>query len=166
MYEYFIRHGSVSNPHSIAISGDDMRTLWNQDKIAIHFPGPGPVDSESIDPADYTTYGEKWAIRTFNELNQLGGYILAYYRTHIDTVKIGIIESGSFDIFTTKWVTRPNRIAKIKTLNFKEKSIEKLTNQEIQSLWERRHRRATLCRWHSAKGDLKRLILKNLPKKS
>jgi len=54
-------------------SDDDIRRLWNKEKIAIHFHGSGPTDSESIDPNDYRTHRERVAINTFRELNRARG---------------------------------------------------------------------------------------------
>jgi hypothetical protein len=49
----------------------DLKRLWEEDRIAIHFPGDtssNERDSESLVPADYEKPDEKGSIRAFAEL--------------------------------------------------------------------------------------------------
>lgn len=97
MKSYFIRHTK-----KIAVSEEDIQKIFEQDKIAIHFPGEEEQDSKSIEPSDYETKNARRAIGSFKELNDNGGYIWAkYYST--DKIKIGEVQPGSFELFPTYW---------------------------------------------------------------
>lgn len=66
---YFIRHTKV------AVSDDVLEDLWDQDKVAIHFPGAGPgPDLTSLDPQHYEGQA-RTAIKNFATLAEKGGYV-------------------------------------------------------------------------------------------
>jgi hypothetical protein len=61
MHAYFVRHTK-----RLLIEDDDLRKLWNEGCIAIHYPteksGLREEDSRSLDPEDY--YGKQGRDRT------------------------------------------------------------------------------------------------------
>ena len=156
MLEYFIRHGSPYTD-SLAVHDSTINELWKDNRIAIHFSGGGKEDSISLNPNDYKLHREIYAIERFRELNDFGGYVMAYYRTKPNQVKIGIIKSNSFDKLERLYSTIDGRIARLKTLKF-DTDIEPQGIGQIEELWSKRPRRRTIVRWKSAKGELKRLI--------
>ena len=156
MLEYFIRHGSPYTD-SLAVHDSTINKLWEENRIAIHFSGGGKEDSTSLNPNDYKLHREIYAIERFRELNDFGGYMMAYYRTKPDHVKIGIIKPKSFKIRKSPYSTIDGRIARLKTLKF-DTDIEPQGIGEIEELWSKRPRQRTIVRWRSAKGELKRLI--------
>ena len=86
MKEFFIRHTK-----KIKVRDEDLKDLWDKDKIAIHFPGEGDEDSKSLNPEDYKKPSEKGAIKCLLELAKDGGYVWAESR--IDkNAKIGFVE--------------------------------------------------------------------------
>ena len=76
MRSYFVRHTK-----RLLIRDEDLRKLWHENCIAIHFPteksGMGQEDSRSLNPEDY--YGEqgrdRTAISRLVELAKDGGYV-------------------------------------------------------------------------------------------
>ena len=76
MRSYFVRHTD-----RLSIRDEDLEELWDQDRIAIHYPtensGMGQEDSRSLDPNDY--YGkrgrDRTAISRLVELAKDGGYV-------------------------------------------------------------------------------------------
>jgi len=160
MKSYFVRHTK-----GMAVIEEAINYLWEQDKIAIHFPFEGESkknveDSTSIDEEDYRKVNAKRAISTFSELNSNGGYIWAEYRNR-KYVKIGKIVPNSFEIYITKW--RPGRFsyerkAKLKTLQIDRKSVKAVSPSRAMSLRAARPRQGTIARWHSVKKRLKCLV--------
>jgi hypothetical protein len=72
MQSYFLRAADVSD-----VDPDTLLELWEQDRIAIHYPGNGAEDLRSLNPGDYATRIEKNAVRTFARLAREGGYVWA-----------------------------------------------------------------------------------------
>ncbi len=72
---YFARH-----TEGILVRRQDLKRLWDEDRIAVHFPGDtsrNERDSSSLDPADYEKRDERGVIRAFAELAEEGGYVWA-----------------------------------------------------------------------------------------
>jgi hypothetical protein len=86
---YFARHTEV-----ILVRRADLERLWEEDRIAIHFPGDtlsNERDSESLNPTDYETPYEKGVIRAFAELAEEGGYVWA--QSYVSkTAKVGYVK--------------------------------------------------------------------------
>src|SRR3712207_5768905 len=76
MRSYFVRH-----TQRLLIRDEDLRKLWDQDRIAIHYPtersGMGQEDSRSLNPENY--YGkqgrDRTAISRLVELAKDGGFV-------------------------------------------------------------------------------------------
>jgi hypothetical protein len=94
--------------------------LWNEDRIAIHYPteksGPQVVDSRSLDPEDY--YGkqgrDRTAISRLVELARDGGYVWAESFVSDDkTAKAGRVEPGTtIELRDARWNFRGQDIPK------------------------------------------------------
>lgn len=56
MKSYFVRHTK-----DLTVRDEDLNRLWDQNEIAIHFPGEGERDTRSFDPQDYTYDSERRA---------------------------------------------------------------------------------------------------------
>ncbi len=91
--------------HNLCIPSEDIRNRWMSDgTIAIHYE-----DNPSWEFSDYKRKGKglKQALKTFNELNEKGGWIIADYsassndhsqlgsKAASDSVLIGEVERGS-----------------------------------------------------------------------
>ncbi len=67
---YFVRH-----TQGVMVRKEDMKRLWEEDCVAVHFPGSTAkyaCDYESLDPSDYEKRDEKGAIGAFRELAEVG----------------------------------------------------------------------------------------------
>lgn len=157
MGSYFIRH-----TNKILVSRNDINKIWDQNKVAIHFPGEGKKDSESIKPTDYKKRSDRRAIKCFVELKENGGYIWAEYYTK-DDVKIGKIKPNSFEIFESTWSRntsnrRKGDKAKLKTLQMENVRIVK--PYEVMSLRAARPPHVTIVRWEAIGKRLEHLVEK------
>ncbi len=153
MESYFIRH---AGKEKLNVVDEAIDYLWEHNKIAIHYPGKGEEDKESINPDDYEDKVAKRAMHVFNELNNNGGYIWAEYRNRRE-VKVGKIVPHSFAIYKTRWASK-ERVAKLKTLQIDKKSVKIIPPHQAISLRAVRPRGGTLSRWPSAKNRLKCLV--------
>ncbi|CAN5168815.1 hypothetical protein BH18ACT10_BH18ACT10_06490 [soil metagenome] len=56
MNSYFVRHTKA-----LRVRDEDLKGLWDDDRIAVHYPDPGvhlaEQDSESTDPEHYERTG-------------------------------------------------------------------------------------------------------------
>lgn len=159
---YFIRH-----TNRLAVSSNDINKIWDQDKIAIHFPGEEKEDSVSIKPTDYKK-SDRMAIECFAELNENGGCIWAEFYTK-DDVKIGKIRPKSFDLFESTWSRSENLDIRrrrkgdkaiLKTLQMERVRIIK--PYELMSLRVTRPRQGTIRRW-KAIGKRLECFVENKP---
>jgi hypothetical protein len=157
MGSYFIRHTS-----KIAVSEDDINKIFDENKIAIHFPGNGADDSESIEPDDriYSKPSDNAAIRCFRKLSQEGGYVWAQYYTKPGKVKIGKVNPQKHEVLFSRWVKTSNGpkrgigdIAKLKAL--KMENVQELRVSEVMAMCAARPRQGTIREWHCIKERLK-----------
>lgn len=148
MYTYFVRH-----TRKFGVIEKALETLWNENKIGIHFPNvsedtpPHVPDSSSINSDDYKTQSDKRAINRFSELNEEGGYIWAEYRNKKE-IKIGKIIPHSFELHETKWLPDEfdyERTAIIKTLQMD--NVRVLKSKDAMFLKACRPIQGTICRW-------------------
>jgi len=167
MESYFIRHTK-----KIAVSKEDIQKIFEQDRIAIHFPGDGEHDSESIEPSDYRNREKPnayKAMRCFKELNDNGGYIWAKYYT-TDKVKIGEVQPKSYEPFRTYWsLERRSRKpgeagyrkigdkAILKTLKIKNVSVLD-PSEAIEVAGGMTPPHVTITRWRKIGNRLERLV--------
>ncbi|MGB9693840.1 MAG: hypothetical protein ACPLYF_03255 [Fervidobacterium sp.] len=163
---YFIRHAE-----KLGVQDDDVKRLWEENKVAIHYPGFMDQENNSLDPEDYkdkkkNNRGAYSAMKVFNELNESGGYIWAEYRTHKDLVKIGRIKRGSAKLFDAKWVQydkppiRRNDGAptKLKSLQMEDCREINLGKGNYWFFIVLRPPFLTICRWRGVGKYLKELV--------
>ena len=156
MKEHFIRHRIGSLGH------ESIRELFEDDILAIHYPGDGPRDSRSCDAKDYKELGAKRAIRAFCSLAKTGGYVWAQY-PGCRQVKIGTVEAGSnVDRLSRRWEAtgwtkkRKDRevgdLAILKALKLTR--VRTISADRLMMLRAVRPRGSTVCEWHKADGRL------------
>jgi hypothetical protein len=152
MNSWFIRH-----TERLGVLDEDVERLWAEDRIAIHFPGTGPTDSESLDQKDYTKRGERTAIRRFVQFAHEGGYVWSQYRTRQEA-KVGFVEPETqIEIRNATWGHyHPGRIAKLKTLQLKRPRI--IGVGEWMSLRVARPRQGTFSPWRKAYAKLESIV--------
>jgi hypothetical protein len=160
---YFVRH-----TQALRVRDEDLKALWKEDRIAVHYPDPGGVlgehDSSSTDPEDYRGTG-KMAMKHFQSLSKSGGYVWAESFVSGDgSAKIGCVKPGTPIQLTTdpqipidaRWDLRgrpddfPKRsnrdLAVLKTLKLsKTKPVERY---EQMGLRAGRPRQGTIKRWN------------------
>jgi hypothetical protein len=146
----------------ISVAEEDINNIYDQDKIAIHFPGDGEEDSESINFADYSKKSDAQAIKCFAELNRTGGYIWAEYYTR-RTVKVGKVKPSSFKIYLSRWSRERERgkhekgsIAKLKTLQMEK--VRRIEPGQAMNLRAVRPQQGTITKWHKARDNIECLI--------
>jgi len=158
MKSYFIRH-----TEKILVPHEEINKLWDENRIAIHFPGKGEKDLESIEIKDYESdRAAKIAIKHFNELKCNGGYIWAEYHTQ-SIIKIGKIKPGSFKYWYTIWSKKCNNperkegdIAILKTLQME--NVKKKEPYEAMSLRAAKPRQGTIREWKNIENKLECLV--------
>jgi hypothetical protein len=94
MRSYFVRHTAV-----LRVRDEDLRRLWHDDRIAVHYPdeasGLGTEDSRSTDTDVYAGKG-KTAMRYLHELQENGGYVWAESFVAEDgAANVGLVEKGT-----------------------------------------------------------------------
>lgn len=168
---YFVRH-----TRGVKVRRSDLERLWEQDRIAIHFPGDTAVkdrDSESLEPSHYKTPHERGAIGAFAELAEYGGYVWAQSYVS-DKIKIGYIRSrvdggGESMERGARWELRgdefPGRedynLATLKTLQMER--VKELPRGAAMHLRAARPRGVAICRWKIVGSRLRDLIDNNNP---
>ena len=152
MNSWFIRH-----TEGLSVLDTDIERLWADDRIAIHFPGSGLTDSESLDQKDYTKRAERTAIRRFVEFAQEGGYVWSQYRTRQEA-KVGFVDPGTrIEITNATWDHhQPGRIAKLKTLRLRR--AKTIGAGEWMSLRVARPRQGTFSPWRKAYAKLESIV--------
>lgn len=154
MGEWFVRH-----TQEICVSDEDLGRIWEDDRIAVHFPGPGwrKKDSVSLNPNDYQEGSERDGIRRFVDLAAEGGYVWADSRVDSNS-KVGKVEPGSrIEFREGTWTYHhPGRPAKMKTIRITK--VRTVPPHEWLNLRAGRPRRGTVSRWPNARGNLEALV--------
>lgn len=144
---YFVRH-----TRTLAAEREDLRTLFDRDRFAIHYPGPGETDLRTIDPSEYPSgSSDRTAMKTLNTLLQNGGYVWAqYYFTPL--VKIGFVEPNTeVEFFDSTWARYESRLgdpAILKAVPMTK--VRTIKSGEQMVLRATRPRQGTISRWPSA----------------
>ncbi len=94
MRSYFVRH-----TERLLVNDDDLRKLWHEDRVAIHYPEEQSKlkeeDNRSLHPADYGGRG-KTAVSRLAELAASGGYVWAESFVSDDkAAKVGFVKPGT-----------------------------------------------------------------------
>jgi hypothetical protein len=97
MRSYFVRH-----TERLLIRDEDLKELWDEDRIVIHYPtgkaGLGQEDSRSLNPEDYNGKQgrDRTAISRLVELARGGGYVWTESFVSEDkTAKAGYVKPGT-----------------------------------------------------------------------
>ena len=148
MKTYFIRHSSA-----LAISKETMNELWEERRIAIHYPVDNSgdferFDSESLEPSDYSG-AAKSNLQRFKDLARNGGYVFAAYRSKPGGI-IGFVDPGSeVKKFRGEWRQKGDAAAREAVLKSIElKNPRKLNAGQAISLTAVQPRQGTFCQWH------------------
>jgi hypothetical protein len=157
---YLIRHTD-----GLDISDKDLKELYEQRKIAIHFPTTnkdknniGTEDIESLNPDEYKKTSYCLAIRRFTELAKNGGYVWVEYRTESDIIIGKIKPNSTIEINKNyKWRKNPDRIAKLKTLQLDKNKLRFIKPDEAMSLKAARPIKCTISPWKKG-NQLRRLF--------
>lgn len=157
MRSYFVRH-----TERLLIRDEDLRKLWDQNRIAIHYPtersGMGQEDSRSLNPEDY--YGkqgrDRTAISRLVELAKDGGFVWTESFVSEDkAAKAGYVEPGTaIKLHDARWDLRgrddePKRKdgdpAVLKTVKLTKVKI--VPRREQVGLRAGRPQQGTISRW-------------------
>lgn len=140
-----------------------LSRMWDERRIAIHFPHPShgelkDADVSSLNPDDYRANGRK-AMRILLEMAEQGGYVCAQYRGR-KSVLFGKVEPfSSVEISHGFWGDRNNltgRNAALKSLRLT--SVIELEESKCVSLLVGRPQQGTLMRWPSIKQRVSDLV--------
>jgi hypothetical protein len=146
MNTYFIRHTA-----GMDIDDETRRYLWNERKIAIHFPwtknGDKAKDSPSLNPDDYQR-SDKRAIRALLNLAESGGYVCAQHFPRPECMLGFVTPNTKIELYRGKWGDRnnmPGRPAVLKTLQLTKVKLVKPLDYAV--LLVGRPRQGTIMRW-------------------
>lgn len=157
MNTYFARH-----TYSLDIDENTRRRLWNERRIAIHYPwdnsGNKERDSRSIHPEDYAG-GAKRAVRALVTLSHDGGYVCTQHHLYEDCL-VGMVKPRTkIEVITGRWGQLNNmegRPAVLKTLRLmKAKAIKPLDHTVVMV---GRPRQGTIMRWRIAGDAIANLV--------
>lgn len=151
MHPYFIRH-----TESLLVSDEDLKRLWDEKKIAIHYPGDigSGHDLRSTNPDHHEGKG-KTAMRYFRDLEENGGYIWSESRVLPGRAMVGKVAAGTtIEFYDGLWDVEdffPHRNtgdpAVLKTLRLEDRSVQFVERNEQVGLRAGRPRQGTIARW-------------------
>ncbi len=159
MDSYYVRHTKA-----MTVRDEDLDRLWNENRIAIHFPGEGEEDSRSLNPEDYLYNSEKSAIKTLVELAENGGYVWADSRDQTNA-KVGIVKRGTEIQLASATYTKPSdpryegregTEAILKTLQLDR--VKEIAPHEAMSLRAAIPQHGTIRRWKACGPRLEALV--------
>lgn len=169
MKSFFIRH-----TERLSVRDEDLRQLWDQDKLAIHYPdrldGDKSVDNDSKVPDDYPYKDTRArsAMRALKELADNGGYVWVESRIDPQIAKVGIVSPQDIEVFAAKWTHsakysgREGTKAALKVVRFDRKRSIRVG--EAVGLRAGLPRQGTIVRWHKCGTRLADLIEGNEPR--
>lgn len=157
METYFIRH-------SVGIDIDEQtrRQLWDERRIAIHFPwdrrNDKTKDSPSLAPEAYEGPARR-AMKALVALAKHGGYVCAEHHGRTDSM-LGFVPPGSrIELLRGRWGDRhgrEGRTALLKTLRLKKVKLINPVNYAVLAVG--RPRQGTIMRWHRARTTVENLV--------
>ena len=156
MDTYFIRH-----TNRMSIDSDTFERLWVNRKIAIHFPSDknGVLDTEkdnvSLSPEDYKGH-DAFAISTFVELANNGGYVCAHYR-HRNECLIGMVEPKTeIEFIEGWWDDNKSRLGIFKSLQLKK--VKVVRESQLAHILVGRPRQGTIRKWRLIGNRIEYLV--------
>ena len=164
IYSYFARH-----TERLLIRDEDLGRLWDEDKIAIHYPddksGRLATDSRSTNPEDYEGPA-KTAIRRLHELGEKGGYVWMESRVESGRAKVGYVEPDSgieldedaqWEVGSTEALHRKDDDkAILKTIKLTR--VRHVERGQQMGLRAGRPQQGTIVRWHKCGSRLVDLV--------
>ena len=145
------------------IDDDTRRRLWQERRIAIHFPHEktgkiGAKDRSSINPDDYIGSAKR-CMRTLVDLAKEGGYVCAQHYPQ-EKWMLGLVRPKSkIELLKGKWGDRwgvQGRTAVLKTLRLSKVKLVHPLNYAVLSVG--RPRQGTIMRWHLAGKTIEGLV--------
>lgn len=163
---YFVRH-----TQDIAVSTQAWQSLYEENRIAIHFPDAGNETNTRLDPASYRDRAARQPVEVFRVLNELGGFVWAQFKLPAGTrVKVGRVIPGSFECLETTWDSpdpkgkhghcRTGDPTALKSLRLSD--ARALDPHEAQNLRNARPKGAA-ARWECIDDALERLVDRRPP---
>jgi hypothetical protein len=157
---YFIRH-----TESLRIDEKTRRRIWNDRRIAIHFPSDraGKMrgrDNTSVDPADYSPKKGKKQMKALAQLGSAGGYVCAEHHGHKRCMLGFVRPQSKIELIRGHWSIQsdyPGRVAILKTLKLAKVKLVHPT--ESAAFLAGRPRMGTISPWYSV-GKLIKAIVK------
>lgn len=150
MDTFFIRHTD-----RLDIDQTTRDLLWNNHKIAIHYPDDkaGKLrkeDNKNLSPEDYSGSGRMY-MRILAALAAEGGYVCADYYQHPECV-LGYVEPGAkIELFEGKWGNlnkQKGRTAILKCLSLDK--VKLVSPADLAVTFAARPRQGTIMRWWRA----------------
>lgn len=157
MTTYFIRH-----TEALRIDDDTRERLWNERRIAIHYPHDRngklqECDNSSIDPADYDR--GRHEMERLVALAKDGGYVCAEHARHND-IQVGWVAPASpIEIIKGHWSPRseyPERIAKLKTIRLEKVLV--VDPATAVSVLAGRPQQGTISQWHVCQARVRNMV--------
>jgi hypothetical protein len=156
MRSYFVRH-----TEKLLIRDEDLKELWAEDRIAIHYPtgksGMGEEDCRNLDPEDYNGKRgrDRTAVSRLVELEKDGGYVWTESFVSEDkAAKAGCVEPGTnIELRDARWDLRGRDEPKRKDGDPAVPKTVKLTRVKIVPRREQvglragRPQQGTISRW-------------------
>jgi len=158
MNTYFIRHTA-----DMDIADDTRRYLWDQRRIAIHFPedssGNKDKDSSKLDAESYSGSARK-AMRAMAALAQSGGYVCGRYFPPYEDYLVGFVEPKSkIELVEGHWGKKwglEGRLAVLKTLQLTRVKIVKPADYAV--IMVGRPRQGTIMKWPNAGKTIENIV--------
>ncbi len=163
MDAYFVRHTRKLN-----IKGEYLERLWNEDRVAIHYPefsdGLREQDNESTESEDYAGTA-RTAMTRLKELGDRGGYVWAQSLVSGDA-KVGVVRQGTrIEPCGAEWREPDGRghrkagdRAVLKTLRLDETTVRSVPPGEAMGLRAGKPRQGTIVRWKGVGARLANFV--------
>ncbi|USZ70513.1 hypothetical protein [Natronosalvus halobius] len=130
---------------------EDVRKLWNQRKVGLHWG-----EKYSTDPSDYDNSTAQSEIQRLNDFGERGVIIAAYYGNdydiHSDEMLIGVVPPGS------KPVGEDVGDSIFKTLSMDDEMIHVVSFKDHPVLSAVRPQGHSLCRWKAAEDQVRAVV--------
>jgi len=159
MDTYYIRH-----TEKLDINDVTWQRLWNERRIAIHFPhgldGELPRrDNASLDLSDYHPQKGRPAMRAMTELAKTGGYVCAEYFGHPQCL-LGYVRAASkVDLIEGGWGSEngyEGRKAILKSLRLQR--ARTVNPCDSAAILLSRPRQGTIMRWRAARNTIENIV--------
>jgi hypothetical protein len=158
MNTYYIRHTK-----GLDINDATRQGLWDERRIAIHFPNNktgklGKRDNASLDLADYPKDGQK-PMRALAELAKNGGYVCAEYFQHSECILGYIRPDSKIELIRGTWGSKygyDGREAILKSLQLER--VKLVNPSDLAVIFSARPRQGTIMRWRRAGNTVENAV--------